>query len=56
MSDARGLLVAAGVVMLLGFLAASCIKQQRHEDCTQRGGQLVRVEGSEYECRDPAVK
>ena len=56
MDEVKRLAVAAGVVLLLAFGAASCIRNQRHEDCKQRGGTLVRVTGSEYRCDDPDVK
>lgn len=56
MSDAKGLFMALVVVLLLGFVAASCVKRQNLEECKQRGGQVVRTQGSDYECKDPEVK
>lgn len=56
MDGVKQLGVATGVALLLAFGAASCIRNNRHEDCTQRGGTLTRTTGSEYACVNPQVK
>lgn len=56
MDSVKGALLPLVVLALVIAAAGSCMKWNKHEDCTQRGGQLVRTTGSEYTCANPQVK
>lgn len=49
--------VGKALLLLVLVLAAvgACVQWQAKEDCKQRGGELVRVERSTYECANPDV-
>jgi hypothetical protein len=55
-NELRGAALPLLVLFLVLAAAGACLKMAGHEDCKQRGGQLVRTVGSEYECRNPQVK
>lgn len=58
MEDSKLLLAVIALLLLAVFGAAAVLKGSELEDCKQRGGQVVRVDGagSEYECEGAQVK
>lgn len=56
MDSVKGAALPLVVLALVIAAAGSCVKWDKHEDCTQRGGTLVRTAGSEYVCENPQVK
>ena len=56
MNDSKLMLAVIAFLLLIFFGASAILKGGEHEDCKQRGGELVRMHGSEYECEGADVK